>query len=125
MSQVPMLYVVRHFGDPVRVRPEFGETQPWHADMLRYDLAFHNPGDPAEVVFPIFSSRKEGRTTSRITFARWRSYCMTVQAQDVTDRPLGDWIGYQPHATRLGVLVPISLNDYLKLNPQLKITGWR
>jgi hypothetical protein len=45
---------------------EFGEQVPYHADMLRYDLAFHDPTDLSRVVFPVFTGR-DGSTLRKIT----------------------------------------------------------
>lgn len=124
MSQLPIRYVARHFGEPVRIRPELSETLPAHADMLRYDLAFCNPGDPSEVVFPIFKTSQAGRTSMKITLERWKSFSIGLTYQDTEDRPLGDWITYRhPDGTSIG-LESITLNDFLKKSG-MKIAAWR
>jgi hypothetical protein len=119
------IYRITHFGEPVHARPELCETQPPHADMLRYDLAFHCPDQPELVVFPIMRS-SSGATMHGITARRWESFCMKVNPtrQIVDARSVETWITYQHPAGQGFGLVPCVLRDYLKEHG-LKLSGWR
>ena len=113
-------------GTRIMLHPEFGDKEPEHVDMLRYDLAFCDPQDIARVVFPIFNSRKAGRTTSKITIDRWRSFGLLVETieKDVVDP--GKWTTYRhENGDPLRPLVPQTLDEYLKAHPGEKIAGWR
>jgi hypothetical protein len=130
--QMPFLFQALQFQEPVRVRAELQETDPAHADMLRYDLAFHSPVDPSLVIFPWFKHKTQGAYPKTITAARWQSFAMNLKAQDeeqvylaTRDFPLGDWIGYQhPDGNQCG-LVPVTLDQWLQAHPQVRINGWR
>jgi hypothetical protein len=41
----PIIYQAMNGKKPIAIRPELLETDPMHADMLRYDQAFHHPTD--------------------------------------------------------------------------------
>lgn len=127
MEALVNLYRITHFGKPVQARPELGEVEPPHADMLRYDLAFANPAQVDQVIFPIFSSRKRGRTTERITVARWLSWSMKTMWEGdgkTFVQGLENWFTYR-HTNVPGELVRQTLGEYLAANPELKIAGWR
>lgn len=90
--------------EPVRVRPEFLEEVPAHADMCRYDNAFHSPADASLVIFPLFRHKTAGMYPDKITVARWSSFSIHLefahqgehQSFDyIADHPIGDWITYQ------------------------------
>jgi hypothetical protein len=118
------------WNEPVRVRPEFGETEPAHADMLRYDLAFCNPEDPSVVCFPIFKHSRDGRTSDRITLERWRSFSMKLEAVETLPAKsaavsVGSYVTYQhPEGTSIG-LEKKTLDQFLAANLRLRIVGWR
>lgn len=115
MDHLPIVYRVRWRvgGRPIEIRPELKETEPCHADMLRYDVAFHHPTDPSLVIFPVFKHR-DGRFPLRITHARWDSFMLNLSRADVeVEGPVGDWIGYM-HAVPSYALQKVTLNDYLK-----------
>lgn len=103
---------------------EFDTRMP-HADMLRYDLAFHNPNNISEVVFPIFRHPKEGHTSHSITVGRWDSFTMKVGEKHNTDEPVGEWITFRHHPKEHGVLVPVTLNQWMLEHPKHSIVGWR
>jgi hypothetical protein len=126
---------------PIAIRPELLETDPMHADMLRYDQAFHHPTDPSLVIFPHFRLKGAGGLyPDKITVGRWSSFTITLNqfsnfnlpmhictiAQDVDDcgiHNLNDWVGYVFNVPGY-TLRKITLEEYLKEYPK-KIVGWR
>lgn len=107
---------------PVRVR-DF-ESGPRHADMLRYDLAFCNPEDVSLVIFPVFKSNREGRTSQNITLGRWDSFVMSLQEfTDEVNGPFGKWFTYV-HGPK-HELVKQTLDEFLTQHPKMQIVSWR
>jgi len=131
---------------PIAIRPELLETDPMHADMLRYDQAFHHPTDPSLVIFPHFRLKGAGGLyPDKITVGRWSSFTIKLEKfldlgkfgtnEHVTDA-LGipgvddfgihnqnEWIGYV-HTIPEYSLKKVTLEEYLKDVPK-KIVGWR
>lgn len=107
------IFNVTQFGKPVQPPSQrLNEKGPRHADMLRYDLAFCNPEEPHQVVFPVFDS-KFGKTTQSITYARWRSFCMELTpGVEVLLEHCRGWITYVHPRDGFGCV------DYGKLAPQ-------
>lgn len=105
------VYTVLDFGKPV----ELSRTgPPAHADMLRYDFAFHDPQDVSRIVFVALRDFRPS-----ITNARWGSFGMTVQnTGDKTDDYL-DWITYRTQGNEF--LNPITLRDWLADNRDRKL----
>lgn len=119
-----------------RHAPELGETQPRHADCLRYDLAFHDPADMSRVIFPVFTGR-DGNTTRDITWGRWQAYGFKVE-QELAGRDtqflegLDAWITYRhvnqddpDKQTDYSTLEPVTMKDYLaaRRNPKMKLAN--
>lgn len=100
------LYKVTSFGRPVTIRKDIGEEHPCHADMLRYDTAFHDPNDPSRIVFP-----KIKGYSNKITKARWDSFVLKVGYTDeyVRFEDIQDWLTYTPMD-----LKPQTLAAYLE-----------
>jgi hypothetical protein len=141
MNTQPILYQAFSFRRPVAIRPEINETIPAHADMLRYDRAFHHPDDPSLVVFPIFKVQG-GRFPLRITTGRWDSFIIKLEKiydynshramgfdpsvgagiDDLGIHNLSQWIGYEHGANYRG-LEKITLGKVLE--GKTKIVGWR
>lgn len=118
-----MIYRVTHFGEPSLARPELGETLAPHADMLRYDLGFHDPAQPDRIVLPVFGS-KHGRTNMQITEGRWRSFSCKLTPCDeeyVPSSELMGWITYKDEFNK----TPVTMADFMKLHKFTKIAGWR
>lgn len=129
---IPVVYQAQFSdGSPVHIRPELCETRAHHADMLRYDLGFHSPTDTALVIFPMFRHKKEGTYPENLTYSRWRSFGVKLQAvKDVDALDKDDWVTYQhPHndqgQTDYGTLAPMTLHEWLKLHPRVSICGWK
>ena len=143
----PVIYRALSFNKPVAIRAELDETDPRHADMLRYDQAFHHPTDPSLVIFPHF--RLRGGVSAiypdKITMGRWSSFSITLDKlldmskfganENATDA-LGipgvddfgihnqnEWIGYV-HNVPQYTLRKITLGEYL-LDVPKRIVGWR
>lgn len=114
------IYQVTQFGKAdVNPRPALGETLPRHADMLRYDNAFCDPNNFSRVIFPVFQHSKNGRTSGRITFARWDSFIMKLQ-QIGEESPLlcGKWITFKHGESKdlaidYSILVPQTLEEFM------------
>jgi len=105
---------------PIKLREWDSQVQ--HADMLRYDLAFHNPDVISEVIFPIFNT-PNGRTSRNITVGRWDSYGMHVGAASFVES-VGNWITFR-HTENYQELKPETLDQFMQRNPKYKIVGWR
>ncbi len=142
----PIIYQAMQGKRPVAIRTELLETDPMHADMLRYDQAFHHPTDVSLVIFPHFRLKGPGGLyPDKITIGRWGSFCIMLQLfldlgkfgtnEHVTDA-LGipgvddfgihnqdEWIGYV-HEVPGYALRKITLGQYMKEHPK-KIAGWR
>jgi hypothetical protein len=122
---IAQIYTVKSLmgQDDMRPRPELGETQVRHADMLRYDLAFHNPDNPNEVIFPVFKG-PYGLSSRTITTARWHSFSMILQANLAKNRYIenyGDWITYRHPDGKHFDLVPQTLREYLESQKRTKL----
>jgi hypothetical protein len=66
-------------------------TLPPHADMLRYDSAYHDPDNPTRVIFPKFKGY-----TVIIHHDRWKSFLLKVEGTGEWINPSDcmNWIGY-------------------------------
>lgn len=113
------VFKVTSFGKPVGPpRPELHEKMPRHADMLRYDRAFHNPTDPSEIIFPRF----KGWGAQKITYARWSSFVMNVEPAKAVVENAGDWITYVHPPGAFSDLAPKTLREFMQEN-NLKLTA--
>lgn len=147
MKYQPVIYQALNFGKtPVKIRPEFNETDPRHADMLRYDTAFHHPTDPSLVVFPLFRDPSRGTMPDKVTMGRWSSFSITLEDfldlskygtnEHVTDalgipgvddfgiHNIDEWITYV-HSVPEYKLVRTTMADYKALYAKTKIVGYR
>lgn len=147
MNQQPVIFRAVERGrarEPIAIRPELNETQPRHADMLRYDAAFHHPQDVSLLVFPIFKVAG-GVYPQRITGQRWGSYVMQLDVfwnfgrHNEKDEPtfpdgvtfagignIDEWITYIHRAPDYGTLHRITFAEYLTLGDvKRKVVGYR
>lgn len=112
------VFKVTSFGKPVGPPSDrLGEKLPRHADMLRYDRAFHNPADPSEIIFPRF----KGYSASRITYDRWRSFIMKVEPARAVVENADEWITYVHSPGAFTELKPKTLREFMQEN-KLKLT---
>lgn len=126
ITPTPTVFQVKLYGRvPVELRPEFQETTPIHADMLRYDSAFHAPQDISIVAFPAWRTSR-GNSADVITTDRWRSFGLTLHKLEWEDYPQGilrdDWITY---TSELGNLEPVTFAVWKVLRPTYKFRGYR
>ena len=131
-----------HFKEPVAIRPELQEKVPAHADMLRYDQAFHHPTDPSLVIFPLFRN-PHGRMPDKITIARWSSFIIKLElaadyndfrtpvkktiaegVDDIGVHNTREWITYV-HPDGNTDLEPTTLHQYLDARRKTTIVGYR
>ena len=110
-SQLQEVWIAKSFGRSIALRPELQETIPQHADMLRYDTAFHDPADPSRVIFPRFKS-VGGNIGGIPTSARWASFMISLTATNQFTDDFAKWITYRH--TRDHELTPVTLEDYMK-----------
>lgn len=110
--------------EPVHLREALRETEPCHADMLRYDFAFCNPADVSQVVFPVFKT-KDGDTQRNITEGRWSSFVLKLIPFSAEEAPanLHEWFTYV-HGDR-HQLVRMTYAEYVAAHPKNKLKGWR
>ena len=120
-TQVGMQKVYRVYDGvkPMELR-SYDEGVPQHADMLRYDFAFHDPNDISRVIFP----RKSGYINN-ITHARWHSFGLEVKDDiEGTDgwvlNPM-DWINYFHPGGGDFNLQKRTLREFLDSNPDVRI----
>jgi hypothetical protein len=115
---------VTQFGEPVAIRPEMQETEPAHADMLRYDLAFCNPADPSMIVFPQFKTR-QGKLGGKVTIGRWDSFCMRlaiIPEEAMGGAPdISEWFTYEHSATGHG-LHRVTFAEYVQAHRDYRLT---
>lgn len=85
------IYIVKDSdnGQPLK-RSRYSDL-PRHADMLRYDSAYHDPNDISRIIFPQFRGYDQ-----IIHHERWTSFVLKVEH---TEEFIGgwkcmDWIGY-------------------------------
>lgn len=113
---------------PIMIRARLRETEPRHADMLRYDGAFCNPLDVSQVVFPIWKT-PNGRLGGGITVGRWESFAIQLilfrTESENTEVPsnLNDWYTYV-HGPKYE-LIRVTWAEYTKIHPKYKLVGWR
>jgi len=125
MNSTPVVYRCLHFNRPVEIRPALGETEPLHADMLRYDTAFHSPDAPSLVIFPRFKHKRHGIMPDKITERRWRSFsCTLEEIPNAEAVNVDDWIGYV-HDAPTYKLRRVTLREYLAENADVTIYAWR
>jgi len=117
-------YFNLNYLEPVSVRRALKETEPAHADMLRYDLGFHDPEEPSYVAFPIFRHPQGGRTSKDLTIERWRSFSIALQAQLSGTPDIDNWITYIEIPGTIGRRRQ-TFAEYFKAHPKLKVVGWR
>jgi hypothetical protein len=111
---MPNIYKVKTVG-PIQSKHS---DLPQHADMLRYDSAYHDPSDLTRIIFPEFKGYKP-----IIHHDRWRSFLMKVEPteESVHLKDCMNWITYENDSSYN--LIPITLEEYLKTHEHRKLKG--
>lgn len=119
-----LIHFVKQFGQPLGTNSM--SAHPAHANMLLYERGFCNPLEPSFVVFPAFNSRQHDSSTKLLARA-WCCFWMTLDCIGLaqSESVLQKWVTYIHPPGDSFTLVPQTLDEYLKSNSELRISGWR